>query len=543
MAPPNPSLRRLRPAGLLVAATLVAAACVGSGAGPPVDPGTVSSPDQARARPAPTGAIPLPFLVPDRFPIAPERAASGVDRRPLRQPPALQPVADPFRPFDPAAGIMNLDHLVFLVLENRSFDHYFGTFPGADGIPMDDRGKPTVCLPDPAKQGMCQRPYHDRNLFDAGGPHGEFASQIAIAGGRMNGFVRAFRIKGNGCEKDPTEPPCQKTSSGPEGARTPDLMGYHTAREIPNYWAYAETYTLHDRMFAPTDSWTLPAHLFLVSGWSAKCPVPDDPMACVSDQRNPGRRPGLETKNWTPDGGEPLPYIWADITWLLYRAGVSWGYFVGPGSCIVAPCQDFEATETRAVQNPLPGFRTVDVTGQLDNVLPNTDFIDAAREGTLPSVSWVMPTEGRAEHPPDSIAEGQAWVTQVVNAVMQGPPEQWQRTAIFVTWDDWGGFYDHVEPPVVDENGWGLRVPSFVISPWARPGFIDHQTYSYDAYLKLIEDRFLGGQRLDPATDGWPDARPTVRESVRLLGDLADSFDFTQPPLPPLVLDPYPGVG
>ncbi len=296
-------------------------------------------------------------------------------------------------------------------------------------------------------------------------------------------------------------------------------------------------------MFAPTDSWTLPAHLFLVSGWSARCPAPDDPMSCVSNQRNPGGRRGLATKNWTPDAGEPLPYIWADITWLLYKAGVSWGYFVGPGSCIVAPCEDFEATETRAVQNPLPGFRTVDVTGQLDNVLPNTDFLEAASEGTLPSVSWVLPTEGRAEHPPDSIAEGQAWVTEIVNAVMQGPKEQWLRTAIFLTWDDWGGFYDHVEPPVVDENGWGLRVPSMVISPWAKPGFIDHQTLSYDAYLKLIEDRFLGGQRLDPETDGWPDSRPTVREELERLGDLSRDFDFRQEPLPPLVLDPYPGIG
>ena len=545
MARSSGPLARWRPAAVLILVGAVAVACVNAGADPPGDAssGPISpSPDPARARPQPTGEVPLPFLVPDRFPVAPERAPIGVDRRPLRDPPEPLPVADPFRPFDPAAGIMNLDHLVFVVQENRSFDHYFGTFPGADGIPMDEDGDPSVCLPDPTRD-ICHRPYHDRNLFDSGGPHGEYASEISIAGGRMNGFVRALRIKGNGCEKDPTVPPCPKTSSGPDGARTPDLMGYHTAREIPNYWAYAETYTLHDRMFAPTDSWTLPAHLFLISGWSARCPVPDDPMACVSDQRNPGKRPGLESKNWTPDAGEPLPYIWADITWLLYKAGVTWGYFVGPGSCVVAPCEDFEATETRAVQNPLPGFRSVDVTGQLDNVLPNTDFLEAAREGTLPSVSWVMPTEGRAEHPPHSIAEGQAWVTEIVNAVMRGPEEQWLRTAIFVTWDDWGGFYDHVLPPVIDENGWGLRVPSFVISPWARPGFIDSQTLSYDAYLKLIEDRFLGGQRLDPETDGWPDARPTVREEVEALGDLARSFDFSQEPLPPLVLDPYPGIG
>ena len=148
-------------------------------------------------------------------------------------------------------------------------------------------------------------------------------------------------------------------------------MGYHTAREIPNYWTYAETYTLHDRMFAPTDSWTLPAHLFLVSGWSARCPVPDDPMACVSDQRNPGKRPGLDVEELDAGRGRAAARTSGPTSrGCSIRPGVSWGYFVGPGSCVVAPCQDFEATETRAVQNPLPGFRTVDVTGQLDNVLP-----------------------------------------------------------------------------------------------------------------------------------------------------------------------------
>jgi phospholipase C len=130
-------------------------------------------------------------------------------------------------------------------------------------------------------------------------------------------------------------------------------------------------------------------------------------------------------------------------------------------------------------------------------------------------------------------------VTKLVNAVMRGP--DWQSTAIFLTWDDWGGFYDHVVPPRVDRNGFGLRVPGITISAWARAGTIDHQTLSFDAYLKLIEDRFLGGQRLDPSTDGRPDSRPTVREELDVLGDLSLEFDFTQAPLDPLILDPRPG--
>jgi phospholipase C len=139
-----------------------------------------------------------------------------------------------------------------------------------------------------------------------------------------------------------------------------------------------------------------------------------------------------------------------------------------------------------------------------------------------------------SDHPGAWVSDGQAWVTSLVNAVMQGP--SWNSTAIFVVWDDWGGFYDHVVPPVIDGNGYGFRVPSLLISPYARRGYIDHQTLSFDAYLKFIEDRWLGGQRLDPRTDGRPDRRPTVRENVPQLGNLLDDFDFTQPPRPPLVL-------
>jgi phospholipase C len=139
------------------------------------------------------------------------------------------------------------------------------------------------------------------------------------------------------------------------------------------------------------------------------------------------------------------------------------------------------------------------------------------------------------------VAEGQAYVTSLVNAVMQGP--DWSSTAIFLSWDDWGGFYDHVVPPKVDANGYGLRVPGLVISPYAKQGYIDHQTLSFDAYAKFIEDVFLGGERLDPQTDGRPDSRPNVRESVPILGNLASDFNFDQAPRPPLLLPLAPAPG
>jgi phospholipase C len=125
-----------------------------------------------------------------------------------------------------------------------------------------------------------------------------------------------------------------------------------------------------------------------------------------------------------------------------------------------------------------------------------------------------------------------------VNAAMRGP--DWKSTAIFVAWDDWGGFYDHVRPPSVDQNGYGLRVPGLVISAYARKGFIDHQTLSFDAYAKFIEDDFLGGQRLNPANDGRPDPRPDVRENEPILGTLVRDFNFTQKPRRPLLLNPHP---
>src|SRR5262249_50730457 len=143
-------------------------------------------------------------------------------------------------------------------------------------------------------------------------------------------------------------------------------------------------------------------------------------------------------------------------------------------------------------------------------------YFHAAKAGNLPSVSWITPSDPNSEHPPESVHRGQAYVTALINAAMKSP--DWKSTAIFLGWDDWGGFYDHVVPPAVDQNGYGLRVPSIVISPYAKKGFIDHQVLSSDAYLKFIEDDFLGGARLDPATDGRPDSRPDVRENAPLLG-------------------------
>jgi phospholipase C len=238
-------------------------------------------------------------------------------------------------------------------------------------------------------------------------------------------------------------------------------------------------------------------------------------------------------------------YAWTDLTYLLHKYGVSWRYYVFKGK--EPDCREDgeifctshqQAAKTPGIWNPLPWFETVRQDHQLKNITSVTHFFEAARSGTLPKVSWIIPNDRVSEHPPARISAGQAWVTSIVNAIMRGP--DWRSTAIFITWDDWGGFYDHVVPPVVDRNGYGLRVPGLLISPYARRGYIDHQTLSFDAYLKFIEDRFLRGQRIDPTTDGRPDPRPDVRENEPLLGNLAYEFNFRQKPRPPMLLRLYP---
>ncbi len=398
----------------------------------------------------------------------------------------------------PIPSATPIKHVIIIMQENRSFDEYFGTFPGADGIPAG------VCVPNAQAGQPCVAPYHDANDVNTGGTHSQTAFVTDVDGGKMDGFVKV--------------------------AGQPDAMGYHDAREIPNYWQYAQNFTLQDHLYEPNSSWSLVSHLFLVSEWSASCGRADDPDSC-HDTVNSAQR----------------NYAWTDVTYLLHKQGVSWAYYVAAGTQpdtddgspgIPTAAQD---DSTPSIWNPLRGFTTVKLDGELGNIQDAANFYTAARNGTLPAVCWIVPTHSQSEHPPAAVSAGQAYVTGVVNAAMQGP--DWNSTAIFLVWDDWGGFYDHVAPPKVDINGYGLRVPALVISPYARKGYVDKQTLSFDAYIKFIEDNFLGGQRLDPASDGRPDPRTSVRENMPILGDLMNDFDFTQTPRRPLVLPLHPRPG
>jgi phospholipase C len=434
-----------------------------------------------------------------------------------------------------APGIHNIKHVIIVMQENRSFDSYFGTYPGADGIAMSD-GTPTACVPNPA--GGCTRPYHDTADVNGGGPHGEANAVADVDSGRLDGFI-AQRDKGRKSCANPDDPAC--AAGGP-----PDVMGYHTGAEIPNYWTYAKDFVLQDHMFEPVKSWSLPDHLYMVSAWSAKC-TNRSPMSCVNNIVGPygAARFDKAVNDEVTDGTTRIDLAWTDITWLLFARHVSWAYYVQAGvqpDCAsdsaetCAPVK--QSAKTPGIWNPLPLSGDVQADHQLGNIQDLSNYFSAAKAGTLPSVSWITPSGPDSEHPPASVHQGQAYVTSIINVAMESP--EWDSTAIFLTWDDWGGFYDHVAPPSVDQNGYGLRVPGLVISPYARQGYIDHQTLSSDAYLKFIEDDFLGGQRLDPATDGRPDPRPDVREDAPGLGNIDQDFNFGQAPRPPVLLATNP---
>jgi phospholipase C len=330
-----------------------------------------------------------------------------------------------------ANGIFKIKHVVIIMQENRSFDQYFGTYPGADGIPGLAGNPGTVpCEPDPVNGG-CVKPFHDTNDKNYGGPHGaanatadmDCTNAATRTGCGMDGFVGQAE-KGSTCTtNDPSCSPCTVGSH----AQCIDVMGYHDGSDIPNYWAYAQNFVLQDQMYEPNASWSLPEHLYQVSEWSAFCTDPSNPFSCRNAVQSPNS-----------PAGQP-EYAWTDITFLLHQYAVSWAYYVFQGTepdceddaaMTCAPVQ--QGPKTPGIWNPLPSFTDVTQDGQLGNIESLSNFFAAARSGTLPAVSWIDPQGTVSEHPTALVSAGQTYVTGLVNTIMESP--DWDSTAIFLSW-------------------------------------------------------------------------------------------------------------
>ncbi len=381
--------------------------------------------------------------------------------------------------------------------ENRSFDSYFGTYPGADGIP------PGVCVPDPP--GPCVRPFHDRHDQNAGGPARPEATRWPTS--------TAARWTGSWSSSSGASRAARSTFNPACGNATgkPDVMGYHDGADIPNYWAYARNYVLQDHMFESNDSWSLVAHLYLVSLWSARCSRTAIRQA-ASTPRTPSNPPDYQRQIGISDPTR--------ARLRLDRPHLPAAQVRGElGATTCSPAASPTATTMRAMScapvsqqaktpgiwNPLPYFDTVREDDQLGNIQSLSNFFTAAKAGTLPAVSWIVPNGRVSEHPPGLVSAGQTYVTGLINAIMRSP--DWESTAIFLTWDDWGGFYDHVRPPHVDRNGYGIRVPGTRHQPVRAAGV--HRPP--DAELRRLRQVHRGRLPRRPAASIRPPTAVPIR--------------------------------
>jgi phospholipase C len=403
-----------------------------------------------------------------------------------------------------------INHIIYIIQENITFDHYFGTYPGANGIPA---GLELAFQPG-AKAEF--GPFHlDKTALSHDLNHSWQAAQVAYDGGKMDGFLwaewpKALRYYWQG-ELPQIDPAKIKPVAGlpgkggpifnpnirdgqligkrpqsPPAGRPPDwvlnTVSYYDYHEIPNYWEYARRYTLCDSFFSSLTGPSEPNHLYTIAAQSGGL------------VNNPG--PNIAHRDSV--------YTFKTLAELLQSNGVTWKYY-----------DEKPNPHRHTLWNPLPGFKNFTPNGELmKNVVPLADFYSDIKKGQLPSVCWIVPNGPDSEHPPQDSARGMWHVTDLVNAVMNS--QFWKDTAIIITWDDFGGFYDHVAPPKVDKYGYGFRVPGLVISPYARPGFIDHTQFDFTSPLKLIETRFN---------------LPSLADRDRAANNMLSCFNFEQQPL------------
>jgi len=413
-----------------------------------------------------------------------------------------------------------IQHIIFIIQENHSFDNYFGTFPGANGIPSNllvytnpgqknstavapyllSDGTPILLVGDELPPGVSDpdqlestsSPYLPHHLTSEASPlltNAWDAAHEAYDNGKMDGFISA------------------------QGGNT-QTMGYYDGSDIPYYWDYASHYLLADDFFSSMLGPTLPNHLYIASG--AAGPVK-----------------GLSQYDWVVNntivgdlGGSysysQLKLGWSTLAEELSMKNVSWSWYTGDPNPSVGNAWNVLPLFTYFQQNP------AQVT---EHIKETQSFASDIHSGNLAAISWVTPGSwapptypsgcigiDTSEHPPARSDCGMDYVSYLVNAVMQSP--YWNSTAIVLTWDDWGGFYDNVPPPQVDEFGLGFRVPTIVISPWVKPHFIDNTQYEFASMLRLAEDNF------NLPTLGTRDAHVT---------DMMSMFDFSQAPLAPLI--------
>jgi phospholipase C len=362
-----------------------------------------------------------------------------------------------------------IKHFIALMQENHSFDNYFGAYPGADGRPKN------ACVPaDPAKPaGECVKPFPvgGKAVVDLG--HNVDIYKAENNGGKMDGFISAF---------------AQQPTAGKLA------MGYYDDKDLPYYYNIADNYVLFDRFFTSAAGGSVWNHFYWVSG-------------------SPGNP---KDDSLIPAGFDNVPTIFDRLD----AAGISWKFYV----------QNFDPKVT--FRNPGNGDRASQIVWcpllnynrYLDNprlrsrIVPLNQYYDDLHNDTLPAVSFMVPA-GASEHPPGSIQAGERFVRGLLNSLMSS--QAWNSSAFTWSYDDWGGWYDHVRPPKVDKFGYGFRAPSLLVSPYAHKGKVDHTQLDFTSQLKFIEEN-------------W--GVPALARRDAQANNLTSAFDFTRSPRKPVIL-------
>ena len=376
--------------------------------------------------------------------------------------------------FAPAASLSTktpIKHFVVLMQENHSFDNYFGHYPGADGLPAD------TCMPkDPTgvTTSDCVKPFHigGQAVVDLG--HSGDVYKAEFNGGAMNGFVSAFDShRGAGDE----------------------AMGYYDERDLPFYYNVADNYVLFDRLFTSAAGGSVWNHMYWVTG------SPGNPAA----------------DELIPTGFDAVPTIFDR----LQAAGISWKFYVQnykPQITFRSGASGDAGSQVVWVP-PLTYNRFLDNPALHDRIVGMDQYYKDLHDGTLPAVSFMVPS-GASEHPPGSIQAGERFVRGLINELMRS--SAWDSSAFMWTYDDWGGWYDHVVPPAVDAYGYGFRSPSLLVSPYAKRGYVDHTQLDFTSELKFIENN-------------WG-VQPLAQRDANA-NDITTAFDFSAPARSPVLLD------
>jgi phospholipase C len=370
-----------------------------------------------------------------------------------------------------------IQHIVFIVKENHSFDNVFGRFPGANGATVGLCGSKKI----PLKRSLLAPP----NLAHDWNP-----ARTAIDNGKMDGF----------CQIAPNDE---------------SYVQYYQS-DIPNYWTYAQQFVLADNAFSSLTGASFGNHLYLTAATSnefvtdPKFPNgPDDTFwGCDAPKDTIAAR--------IPNPKKSQKFVWVfpcmeatTLSDLLDSAGLTWHYYspdIGQPGYIWS------------VFDSVPHIRYG--TEWTTNVSNPSNFIsDLTQKKMLANFTWIAPAWGFSEHPKASMCVGENWTVTQVNAIMQSP--FWKSSVIFIAWDDWGGYYDHVPPPPVDFFGLGIRVPLLVISPYVKAGTVVHTQYEFASILKFAEKTF---------------SLPQMTSRDKAANDMMDAFDFAQTPLNPLLL-------